>query len=102
MTNIYTTAYESGFIVAAKEIAEGTTSFNKAKERGLYTDDQTQRISWDQGYDAAICAYRLGHDVSEYVECGIYAESVSTTAEVVFALLDGTWHLPTRPDPRKT
>lgn len=93
-------AYCEGFCCAAGEIREGRASYEQAKQRGLYPGDQTLRILWDQGYDAAVCAYRLGHDVDSYVSAGIYAESTATTAAVVFALLDGEWPLTTRPDPR--
>jgi hypothetical protein len=92
--------HETGFRVAAMEISQQSTSFAQAKERGLYEGDQDSRIAWDQGYEDCVCAFRLGHDVWEMVEAGLYEPSLYQTAYVVGTLLDGTWTNTLREDPR--
>lgn len=94
-------AREQGYRVAAMEIANGIASYVQAKERGRYVGDQNSRIDWDQGYEAAVCAYRLGHDLQMLIDSEFYDESHYAMAHVVFALLDGTWSFKTRPDPRR-
>lgn len=90
-----------GFICAATEIAAGTASFVMAKQRGLYPESQDARIAWDRGYDNAICAYRLGHDLDNMAKAGFAGEpSTSTAAHTILLLLDGQWPLTIRPDPR--
>lgn len=93
--------YIDGHTTAAAEIAAGTTSHDGAKERGLHPRDQDARIAWDCGYEDAVCAYRLGEDPATLAADGLYDVSTMSVAHVIEKLLDGTWGLPTRPDPRK-
>ena len=93
--------YIDGHTTAAAEIAAGTTSHDGAKERGLHPRDQDARIAWDCGYEDAVCAYRLGEDPAELARAGIYGVSAWSAAKVISKLLDGSWGLPTRADPRK-
>lgn len=91
---------ETGFRVAALEIAQGMASFTNAQQRGLFPDDQGARFEWDQGYADCICAYRLGHHVSRMVRAEIFMPSPIPASSVIAALLDGEWQLEIRMDPR--
>ncbi len=99
--NGYTAAYAVGYETAAKEIREGYADRVQAKQRDLYTNSQDERIEWDRGYDAAVCAYRLGHDIDDMVRAGLYEPSLFAMPAVVDELLAGT-NKRVRPDPRKT
>jgi len=92
--------HETGFRVAALEIAQGVASRAQAQQRGIFPGDQSSRIDWDQGYEACVCAYRLGHNIQEMVAAEFFDASLYSTAFVVQALLDGGWPLGTRMDPR--
>lgn len=94
-------AFSTGFRVAAAEIRDGVASHVAAKERDIYPTNQSDRIDWDAGYEAAICAYRLGHDVESMVEIECFACSLLDPTAVILSLLDGQWELgKIRPDPR--
>lgn len=94
-----TKAYINGFTIAASEIVEATANFIQAKQRGLYPGSQDDREEWDRGYDDAICAHRLGHDVADMVKSEFYAPALFTLSRVVQELLAGT-NTRVRPDPR--
>lgn len=94
-------AYRTGYKVAWAEIQSRHASFTMAKARGLYPDSQDHRIDWDQGYEACVCAYRLGHDVQGMIDLELFSESTFTAAAVVLSLLDGTWDREPRPEPRR-
>lgn len=87
----YPRAYVEGYLCAHQEIKAGTANHNTAKARGLYPGSQDNREDWDRGYDACVCAYRLGHDIDAMVAVAFYADTYSTMAYVVDGLLDGTW-----------
>ncbi len=91
----------AGFAVAAYEISKGKANFTQAKQRDLYPGDQNCRIEWDRGYSYAVCAHRLGHGVVAMAKLGLCVPSHLELHAVVEGLLDGTWDLKTRPDPRK-
>jgi len=91
-------AYQRGFEVAAAEIGDGTACYAGAQDRGVYAGDQTLRIAWERGYDAAVCAYRLGHDLDVMIQLDRFDDSLHTTASVVESL-DGARAL--LPDPRQ-
>lgn len=93
------TSYQIGFMVAWAEIDARIASYVEAKERGLYRGDQDSRLEWDRGYADAVCAYRLGHDVRAMVEAEFFGPSLTSTADLVGRLLDGTWP-EFREDPR--
>lgn len=95
-------AYVEGFKTAALEISRETTSYLQAKERDLYPESQDARIEWDRGYEDAICAYRLGHNLRDMMKAGIYALSTVEMHAVVGALLDKDWDLERKSDPRTT
>ncbi len=92
--------HETGFRVAALEIAQGSASFVNAQQRGLFPYAQDLRWEWDQGYADCVCAHRLGHDVGRMVRAEIFMPSPIPVHAVVGALLDGSWHLEVRMDPR--
>lgn len=94
-------AYVGGYTAAVAEIASGTATHDGAKERGWHPRDQDARIAWDRGYEDAVCAYRLGENPAALAADGLYDVSTMSAASVIEKLLDGTWGLPTRPDPRK-
>ena len=96
------TAHDLGYQTAAREITEGKASFAQAKERGFYPNNQDLRIAWDAGYEEAVCAYRLGHDVQDLSDSGLYGISPYRPAFVIFRLLDGQWEPLSRPDPRRS
>jgi hypothetical protein len=91
-------AYEAGYRVAADEITQGIACHVYAKERGLYPGDQDQRVAWSRGYDAAICAHRLGLNVAELVRGGMLPESLVTPHGILEQLDAGKT---IRPDPRQ-
>lgn len=91
-------AYEAGYRTAAHEIETDVANYTYAKERGLYRGNQDLRIAWDRGYDAAVCAYRLGHDPAELVRAELYTESLVTLIAVVEDVEAGKT---LRPDPRR-
>jgi hypothetical protein len=92
---------EIGYRVAAMEIMAGTASFAQAADRGLFPDDQDARVEWDRGYEDCVCAYRLGHDIRAMVAAGFFAPSLMPMARVVEGLIDRTWDLRMRADPRR-
>ena len=94
-----TKPYIDGFTIAASEIVEATANFMQAKQRGLYPGSQDDREEWDRGYDDAVCAHRLGHDVADMVKSEFYAPALFTLSRVVQELLAGT-NTRVRPDPR--
>ncbi len=98
--NGYTLPYVIGYETAAKEIREGYADRTQAIDRDLYPQSQDERIEWDRGYDAAVCAYRLGHDLDAMVHGGIYEPSLIAMPAVVDELLAGT-NKRVRPDPRR-
>lgn len=93
--------YQIGFQVALREILEGKASFIAAQQRGLYESSSDYRVAWDMGYADCVCAWRLGHNVEGMAASQYYGPSVVEMCVVVDALLDGTWHLPFRADPRR-
>lgn len=97
----YSPAYELGYHVAWREIQDDVASFAEPKERGIYLGDRDCRVEWARGYDACVCAYRLGHDVAAMIEREILEPTPFTTACVLTLFLDGRLPLNTRPDPRK-
>lgn len=93
--------HELGYRVAAMEISQGIASFTRAKERGLFPDNGADRIAWNAGYEDCVCAHRLGFNVQRQVQLGVFVASQLSPGALVGALLDGTWELPTRADPRR-
>lgn len=93
-------AHNEGYETAIKELEAGTADHRSAKTRGLYLNNQTFRIAWDCGYEAAIMAWRLGYDPKELARMSIYDASPVTTAATIRELESGRKLL--RPDPRKT
>lgn len=89
-----------GYKVAIKELEAGTADHRSAKTRGLHLNNQTFRIAWDQGYEAAIMAWRLGYDPKELARMRIYDASPITIAATIRELESGRKLL--KPDPRKT
>lgn len=94
-------AFSEGYHAASVEIEESRANYEQAKERGLYPNNQEARTDWDRGYDEACACFRLGRNPSEILKMfGPCASPSHTTAALVSAILDGTWHLSTRSDPR--
>lgn len=81
------TAYIKGYKTAAREIAEGIANYRAAKERDIYLGHQDSRIEWDQGYEHACAAYRLGYDPSLLAKHELYGISAMDEAAVVQQLL---------------
>jgi len=94
-------AHAMGYTIAAEEILAGTASFVQAKERGLFPNDQDARVEWDRGYEAAICAYRLGYNARLLAEWDVYDVGLETSASIILQLLDRSWPRATRQDPRR-
>jgi hypothetical protein len=107
LLNEYTQAYNEGYDTACAELIAGTSTTESAKHRGVYPGDQDRRILWDQGYDDAVCAWRLGMEPDEMRKADIRGPSLMTASSVIHRLLDALLGKPTklfheiRPDPRK-
>ncbi len=96
----YMDPYEIGYRVSAMEIEAGTASRVTAVDRDLFPDNAAARTAWDSGYEACVCAHRLGHDVGVMIGFGIFEPSTQSMPTVVAGLLDRRWSLKLRPDPR--
>jgi hypothetical protein len=110
--NLDTQAYNEGYDTACAELIAGTSTTESAKHRDIYPGDQDRRILWDQGYDDAVCAWRLGMEPDEMRKADIRGPSLTTESSVIHRLLDALAldalvGKPTklfdkiRPDPRK-
>lgn len=94
------TPYDEGFDAAVAELGSGQFGPEGAKERDLYPDSQDDRVEWEQGYDAAICAWRLGHDPADMARLHYRTPSILSTPMLVDHIARGLIRI--KPDPRRT
>lgn len=95
----YFPAYTQGFFTALYEIQDQAASHHGAEIRGLFPGEPDAMQRWDHGYLRAIMLYRLGFSLEVLQEQGDAVLEVGVD-ELALRLLDGTWPLETRPDPR--
>jgi hypothetical protein len=96
----YEMIWISGWMTAKNEIERGCASFANARERGMSSMSQDQRVDWEAGYEAACAMYRLGYDLQILQELEAY-EGTMTMAAVATGLLDHSWSRTIRAEPRK-
>lgn len=94
-------SFELGYKVAVKEILDNKALKMSAKDRGIFLGQTAESMDWDRGYETAVTAYRLGHNIKLLCEARIFSISSYSPEYIISQLINNTWPFNIKNDPRK-